>query len=231
MLDSPATIDTNLINSNDMQRIHGQIGSNPAGIYRDKFGQRYYIKTLESLAHLRNEFIAAKLYQLAGVPTLNYHLCREPDQLATQWVDLDKKCVAHLNTRERLQAQQWFGVHAWMANWDVAGADGDNQGTLNRRVLTLDVGGALSFRAMGDPKGKLFGPQVGELERLREDTNNQHAVKLFADMSTQQIQQAIQVVTDIPDEQVQHVILSHHGHPKLVAKMLARKAYMAAQLR
>jgi len=224
-------IEQDIIDSSTMRRINGQLGSNPAGIFTDKNDQRYYIKTLESLAHVRNEFIAAKLYQLAGVPTLNYHLCSEPDQIATQWVTLDKKCVSHLNRDEREQAQQWFGVHAWMANWDVAGADGDNQGTLNNRVLTLDVGGALSFRAMGDPKGQLFGAQVGELNSLREDPNNPHALTLFAGMSDKQIKKAILVVTAIPDEQIRHVILSNHGHPKLLKKMLARKAYMTKQLR
>jgi len=221
---------SNVIDSSTMQRISGQLGSNPAGIFTAQDGQRYYIKTLESLAHVRNEFIAAKLYQLAGVPTLNYHLCNEPDQLATQWIDLDKRYIAHLDAHELQQAQQWFGVHAWLANWDVAGADGDNQGTLNNRVLTLDAGGALNFRAMGDPKGKLFGSQVGELDTLRKDINNPHALTLFAAMSDEQIKQAIKVVTDLPDDQIRDVILSHHGHPKLVAKMLARKAYMAEQL-
>lgn len=215
-----------VIDINSLQRISGQLGSNPAGIYIDAAGHRYYIKTLESLAHARNEFIAAKLYQLAGAPTLSYQQTNLTDQIATQWVELDKKCVKHFNESERKQAQQWFGVHAWTANWDVAGYHGDNQGVINNRVLTLDVGGALNFRAMGDPKGKYFGTNVNELTILRTDSDNPHALKLFADMSLEQIKQAIDVVVNIPDEQIRQVIIDNKGHHKLVDKMLARKRYM-----
>jgi hypothetical protein len=221
---------TSVLNVDTMTRVGGQLGSNPAGVYQNGGGQRYYVKTPESLAHARNEFIAAKLYQLAGAPTLNYFTTTDPEQIATEWVELDKKCVAHLSESERKQAQQWFGVHAWMANWDVAGFHGDNQGVVNGKVLTLDVGGALNFRAMGDPKGRAFGPSVGELDLLRTDENNPYALKLFADMSTEEIKQAIRVVVQIPDEQIRQVIIDNGGRQKLVDKMLARKADMAERL-
>ncbi|MBS4051170.1 MAG: hypothetical protein KGZ69_08200, partial [Methylomonas sp.] len=155
------------IDTATMRRVGGQLGSNPAGIFQDGNGRRYYVKTLESPAHARNETIAAKLYQLAGAPTLTYVNTKSPDQIATEWVSLDKKCVAHLSESERKQAQRWFGVHAWTANWDAAGFNGDNQGVVNGKVLTLDVGGALAFRAQGDPKGQAFGARVDELDVLR----------------------------------------------------------------
>jgi len=61
-----------LIDTTTMQRVGGQLGTNPAGIFQDDNGRRYYVKTLESPAHARNEMIAAKLYELAGAPTLTY---------------------------------------------------------------------------------------------------------------------------------------------------------------
>ena len=219
--------DISLIDTDMMVRVGGQQGSNPAGIYEDNSGRRYYVKTLESPAHARNEFIAAKLYQLAGTPTLTYVKTKAPDQIATEWLQLDKKCVAHLDENERKQAQHWFAVHAWTANWDIAGFDGDNQGVVNGKVLTLDVGGALSFRAQGDPKGKAFGSCVTELEVLRTDLNNPHAVKLFADMTNEAIRQAIGVVLGIPDNQIRQVIIDNGGSQQLVEKMIERKAFMA----
>lgn len=214
-----------------MQRVGGQLGTNPAGIYQENSGRRYYVKTLESPAHARNEMIAAKLYQLAGAPTLTYVRTKAPDQIATEWVELDKKCVAHLSESERKQAQQWFGVHAWTANWDAAGYDGDNQGVVNGKVLTLDVGGALAFRAQGDPKGKAFGTRVDEIDMLRSDDGNPHAVRLFTDMGPDEIKQAIMVVLRIPDEQIRQVILDSGGSHTLAEKMIARKADMARRLR
>ncbi|OAI04634.1 hypothetical protein A1353_12850 [Methylomonas methanica] len=221
--------DIPVIDTKNMQRIGGQLGTNPAGIFQDSNGRRYYVKTLESPAHARNELIAAKLYQLAGAPTLTYVNTKAPEQIATEWLELDKKCIAHLNDSERKQAQQWFGVHAWTANWDVAGFNGDNQGVVNGKVLTLDVGGALAFRAQGDPKGKAFGTRVDELEVLRSDDGNPHAGKLFADMRPEDVKQAIMVVLRIPDEKIRQLIIDCGGGHALAEKMIARKADMAGR--
>jgi hypothetical protein len=224
------SVDMHLFDTTTMQRVGGQLGTNPAGIFQDEHGRHYYVKTLESPAHARNEFVAAMLYQLAGAPTLTYMRTKDPCQIATEWVELDKKCVAHLSESERKQAQHWFGVHAWTANWDAAGFDGDNQGVVNGKVLTLDVGGALAFRAQGDPKGKAFGTRVDELNMLRSDDGNPHAVKLFTGMSPDDIKQAIMVVLRIPDEQIHQIILDSGGSYALAEKMIARKADIARRL-
>lgn len=220
-------IDVLLIDTSTMQRVSGQLGTNPAGVFQDDGGRRYYVKMLESPAHARNEWIAAQLYQLAGAPTLTYVRTKSPDQIATEWIDLDKKCIAHLSESERQQAQRWLGVHAWTANWDAAGFNGDNQGVVNGKVLTLDVGGALAFRAQGDPKGKAFGFHVGEVDVLRCDDGNPHAAKLFADMSPDDIKQAVMVVLQIPDEKIRQRIIDGGGSQLLAEKMIARKADMA----
>lgn len=220
-----------VIDTSAMQRVGGQLGTNPAGIYEDESGRRYYVKTLDTPAHARNEAMAARLYQLAGAPILTYVRTKAPNQVATEWVELDKKFVAHLSESERQQAQQWFSVHAWTANWDAAGFDGDNQGVIDGKVLTLDLGGALAYRASGDPKGKLFGTRVDELDVLRNDEGNRHAVTLFADMSSNDIHQAIRVVVRIPDEEIRRVIVEGGGSDKLAGKMIARKADMARRLK
>lgn len=223
-------MNTAAIDTTTLQRIGGQLGSNPAGIFQDDSGRRYYVKTLESAAHARNEMIAAKLYQLAGAPILSYVPTQAPDQIATKWLALDKRRVARFSASERKQAQQWLGVHAWTANWDAAGFDGDNQGILNGLVLTLDVGGALAFRAQGDPKGQAFGTRVDELDMLRNGENNPHAARLFADMGQSEIHQAIMKVVRIPDEQIRQCILGNGGTPSLADKMIARKNDMAQRL-
>ncbi len=225
MTSQPSPLDTARL-----RKVGNQQGSNPAGIYEDESGQRYYIKTLESVAHARNEYIAAMLYRLAGAPTFTYRPTVAPDQIATEWVPLEKKYTAHLSQDERHQAQQWLGVHAWTANWDAAGFGGDNQGTLDGKVLTLDVGGALQFRAQGDPKGSAFGTRVEELETLRSDTHNPHAVALFGDMSPEAIADAIRRVVSIPDELVRKTVLENGGSASLADKLIARKADMAERL-
>lgn len=219
-----------LLDTRTLQRLAGSLGSNPAGLFEDEGGRRFYVKTLESRAQARNEFIAAMLYCLAGVPTLTYIRTRAPDQIATEWLTLEKTHVSRFSESERRQAQRWFGVYAWTANWDVAGFDGDNLGVFNGTVLTLDLGGALEFRAQGDPKGKAFSSQVGELDTLRHAADNPHAVRLFGDISDDDLRLAIGVVTRIPDERIRKVIIEHGGSRTLADKMVARKADMAGRL-
>lgn len=220
----------NEIDIKNMQRVGNQLGSNPAGIFSDGNGRRYYVKNLESPMHARNEWLAAKLYQLAGAPTFTYLPCADPCQIATAWQELDKKYIAHFSQQERTQAQQWFAVHAWTANWDAAGLDGDNQGVVNGQVVTLDVGGALSYRAHGDPKGKAFGVRVEEIDIMRKDPHNPYALDLFASMSGDQLSESIKLVTAIADNAIRNTIIENGGSQKLVDKMIARKEDLAKLL-
>jgi hypothetical protein len=219
-----------VIDTAGMQQVGSCKGSNPAGIFADEQGRRFYVKSLESPAYARNEFIAASLYQLAGAPTLSYVHTTQANQVATEMVELDKKYVGQFSPEERRQAQRWLGVHAWTANWDAAGFHGDNQGVAAGRVLTLDLGGALEFRAMGNPKGKAFGPLVGELDRLRADRDNPYALKLFGDMDETALEASIRVVTAIPDALIRQAIVDGGGSNALADKMIARKGDMERRL-
>ncbi len=219
-----------IIDSARLRQVGRRMGSNPGGVFADEDGRRYYVKSLESPVYARNELIAAALYRLAGAPTLNYLRTTRDNEVATEMVDLDKKTVSQFSDDERRQAQQWFGVHAWTANWDAAGFQGDNQGVVGGRVLTLDVGGALAYRAMGHPKGKAFADRVGELDRLRSDPDNPYAVRLFGDMDETALAAAIRVVTRLPDDLIRHAIAGQGGSPALAELMIARKADMAKRL-
>ena len=224
-LDAPG--DPLVIDTATMQKVGRQMGTNPGGVYQDENGRRFYVKSLESPAHARNEIIAAKLYQLAGAPTLTYVNAKQPNQIATDFIELEKKRISQLSGNERRQAQHWLGVHAWTANWDAAGFDGDNQGVAKGVVITLDVGGAMEFRAQGDPKGQAFGACVREIDTLRNDADNPHATRLFGDMTAAEIDKAVAVVTRIPDAEIRKVIAGNGGSSALAEKMIARKTDMA----
>lgn len=213
-----------------LTRVGGRLGSNPGGIWADAAGGRYYVKELESPAQARNEYLAAALYCLAGAPVLSYLPCAAPDQVATVFVDLEKSRLSQLTAAERAQAWRWFGVHCWLANWDAAGFQGDNQGVIGGVVTTLDVGGALEFRAQGNPKGSAFGPEVPEVTRLRSDPDNPFAAQLFGPMPPDALGAALTVVIDLPEAAIRKVVARHHGRDALAEKLLARKADLARQL-
>lgn len=217
------------LDTSALQRVGGPLGSTPAGLYEDAQGRRWYIKTLESPERARNEWVAAQLYRLAGAPTLQYRRTRDPRQIATAWQPLDQRRVARLSEAQRRQAQHWFGVHAWTANWDAAGFDGDNQGVRDGVVLTLDVGGALAFRAQGEPKGRAFSDRVDEFERLRRDPDNPQALRLFGDMAAADLNAAIEVVTRLSAGQIRRLIAREGGGPALADRMVARQADLAAR--
>ena len=48
-------IDADAIDTAAMQRVGRQMGSNPGGVYQDRHGRRFYVKSLESPAHAKNE--------------------------------------------------------------------------------------------------------------------------------------------------------------------------------
>ena len=224
------TFESQPLDTARLRKLRGPLGSNPGGVFQDERGRCFYIKTPESPAHARNELMAARLYRLVGAPTLTYISTTAANEVATEWVELDKKYISSFSESERRQAQHWYAVHAWTANWDAAGFLGDNQGVVNGTVVTLDLGGALLFRGQGDPKGRAFGTRVNELSTLRSNSDNPYAVQLFGDMSDEDIRQAILVVVQTPGDQIRKVISDGGGHPALADKLIARQADMAQQL-
>jgi len=224
-LAEPAVIDTARL-----ERVGGRLGSNPGGIWQDGAGGRYYVKELETPTLARNEYLAAALYRLAGAPVLAYLPAAAPEQVATVLVPLEKNRLSQLSAAERAEAQRWFGVHVWLANWDAAGFQGDNQGVIAGEVTTLDVGGALEFRAQGDPKGRAFGPTVPELDRLRDDPDNPFAAELFGPMTPEALAEAVAVVTRLPDAAIWAVVAGQGGRAALAEKLIARKADMAQRI-
>ncbi len=210
------------IDFSKLTKIGEQKGSNPGGVYQDTDGQKYYVKEPKTQDHVNNELMAAKLYKLAGVKTLDY--VSMPGKVATKLVDLDKNNVSQFDKYEWKYAQSDFAVHAWLANWDAAGQGGDNQGIIDGRVGILDVGGSLKYRAKGGEKGAAFGDKVGEFEGLRDPNKNPDAAKLFGDMTDQQIRDSVKKVGDIPDSVIKKVILKAGGDQALADKLVARKS-------
>lgn len=213
-----------------LKRVGEQMGSNPGGVFEDPAGRKFYIKKGRSPEHVQNELAAASLYQLAGAPTLNYRPVSGGRHVATEMEKLEKKRVQDFSPEERAKAQEDFATHAWLGNWDAVGLEGDNQGTVKGVPTSLDLGGALEYRAQGAPKGGAFGTKVGELASLRDPKVNPIAADVYGDMDEDKLRASAQKVTSIADEKIIDAVTGAGLPSSLAAKLIARKHDIARQV-
>jgi 8-oxo-dGTP pyrophosphatase MutT (NUDIX family) len=219
--------DVDSVDMANVEKLSGKMGSNEGGVYKDKTtGVQFYIKQLKSSDHAANEVIAAKLYQLAGVNTLNYVPVKGASgkAVATVMQPLVKNNVSQLSPVERKTAQSDFAVHAWLANWDAVGTGGDNIGvTQGGKVTVLDTGGSLKYRAQGELKGEAFGETVHEIESLRNSSTSPDAAALYGSMHNVEIAASIDRVKKIPDGDIVKTVIKNGGTMALANQLIARK--------
>lgn len=206
-----------------LKRVGNQMGSNPGGVFEDASGKKFYVKQPQSKAHVRNELLAARLYALAGSPTLNYRPVAGGGHVATEMAKLDKDRAHKLSPAEIKEAQKEFMVHAWLGNYDAVGTGGDNLGTVKGVPTALDLGGALAYRAQGAPKGDRFGDKVGEVETMRDPKIAPDASKVFGSMTPEQLKESAEKVTGIRDGAIRAAVKAGGEGEEMADRLIARK--------
>lgn len=213
-----------------------QGGSNPGGRFKDPSGQEWYIKLPASEAHAKNELLAAKLYEAAGikVPELKLVTMNGNVGIASKWVDGMSKTKHPDELAMADGALSGFAVDAWLANWDVTGLGLDNLLVgPDGKAVRIDVGGSLLFRAQGGPKGAAFGNEVTELQSLVDPKMNPLSAALFGGMSKAAQEKSAERVLKVSDEQIAALVDqfgpgSAAERAALAQKLIARKAAIAA---
>lgn len=211
----------------------GQLGSNAGGVYEDEKGGKWYVKFSKSDDHAKSEHLAGKLYALAGAPTTNPELVDVGGGklgIATRWQKTEKFNVN--NGTHRFLAQEHFATHAWTANYDAVGAAFDNQAVVKNpdgsaHIGTMDVGGALIYRAQGALKSNFDGDPK-EFHSMRDPKINPNAAKTFGDMTSQQLANSIHNVKAVSPEAIKAAVMEHGpgdlaAREKLAAIMIARR--------
>lgn len=203
---------------NDLERTDQQIGgSTGAEVWVDADGNKYVVKTGSSPEHLTEEFVAEEMYRAMGIAIPDSRLLMDvgaPTKISKfieggQTIgDLSGKAFEDA----KKQAQRGFAADAVMGNWDAAGLGLDNMLVdKNGKVWRIDAGGALRFRAQGQPKGGMFTDEVGELWSLRDRRVNGDSAELFGDISfgtlktglvkvSKKADKAMKVLTEIEKE-------------------------------
>lgn len=193
----------------NMVKTGSQKGSNTGGFYQDTTtGERYYIKEPASADIARNELLAAKLYEAAGVEVPELTLIEEGGitRLASKIVDGVAENAAALKAGKVAGVADNFVVDAWLGNWDVAGMGFDNLLVKGGRAVRVDVGGALRYRAQGGLKGSAWGDNVLELETLRNSGINPQTAAVFKKVTQADLVAGARKVAAMTDAKIDDLV-------------------------
>lgn len=138
-------------------------GSTGAQLVEDVRGNQYVMKkgSNTSNEHVKSEYMANQLYDLLGLRVPDFELYEENGEsiLLSKFIPMTK-VPSSANWDEMAKG---FVVDALLANWDVYQNDNcliDSAG----RVVRVDNGGALGFRAQGSKK--TFGKSVTDFDSM-----------------------------------------------------------------
>lgn len=207
-----------------------QKGSNPGGVFVDPGGVAWYCKFPRMADVARNEVLAAKLYEAAGVRVPQLKLVTDHGRLgvASRMIGGLRIDSDALRSGRTAGVFEGFAADAWLANWDVIGLLHDNlQLDQSGAAVRLDTGGALLFRAMGEPKGAAFGDHVAELQSLRSAVNPQ-AQSVFSAIPDEAVADGIRRIAEIDDATIRSLCQTHgpgsaDERAALVDRLIARK--------
>jgi hypothetical protein len=231
------------INWNEkLEKIGEQLGSQPGAKYQDKAtGQQYYVKSPGS-ERAAMEHLAGQLYKLAGVSTPETELIDFGGDTAVKstWLD-DAKSMTAAEMKGQPEVIKNFAIDAWLANWDVIGANDDNIVSVRfskdapPKIFRVDSGGTLMYRAQGGAKE--FGPEVKELQTMIDPNINPKGFAVFGNMP-EDARRAIflegaKKLAKITDEQINDLVnaspLSAEQRINLNQTLRARRDYITAE--
>ena len=201
-------------------------------------GDRFYVKDMSGNhtgpERVANEIMASRLYELAGVAVPDVFQGNDPAKIGSRIIGGELSDIGeHLNDPEVMaRVRKDFTVDAWLANWDVAGLDFDNivvdEGGIPYRI---DAGGALAYRAMGSPKGDMFGAEVGELVSLGpESTRSSTAVQMFAGLTQEEKIDGAQRIAGISPQQIRDLGMEVGLDQNTVDTLITRRAFIIDDL-
>jgi len=233
-------------NISDWKKVGGRAGSNEGGVYQDENGNRFYVKKSRSQSHAENEALASAFYRFFGLRASDVGLGTMDDAMSPSRGTYDPTSGSFgsdyiitpmipnaTNLEENLddnsvieQLHGGFAIDAWLSNYDVIGlvhdnvvVDGDNN------AHRIDPGGALMWRAQGKKKD-WFGPEVKELDSMRDPDINQSAFDVFGGMTNAQIVESAKRLLDISPSQIDNMVdavISNRSDAEMLKDILKRR--------
>ncbi|CAB5220362.1 Nudix_Hydrolase domain containing protein [uncultured Caudovirales phage] len=204
-------------------------GSNPGELMKDGKGQQWLVKGNNAAGstgpkvsddRARNEVLAAKLVLAAGAGGVDMKLVEMEGKhgaaksgpgslgVASKMVD-DLQKIDLGNPLHLAAVQKDFAVHAWLGNWDVLGAGLDNTRIdKNGNAVCIDPGGAILFRAQGEPKSAgAFDKAASDFETMR--STDQYQKKVYGGMSKSMLADSAQKLAGVTDDTIRELVKSY----------------------
>jgi hypothetical protein len=199
------------------------------GVGRPTVDTKFYVKTSKSPEHARNEALANDLYELAGVSVPNVAVGKDGNTISSEIVTGDSvqplsNVLSDPDIMKRVRED--FVIDAWLANWDVAGLGLDNMVIVDGQPYRIDAGGALLYRAQGNPKGNKFGNEVTELDSLTNPSVNPQAAKVFGKVTPGEMADGAQRLAAISPQQIINAVEAQNLDKSLADKLIARRKYI-----
>ena len=191
----------------DLEPFGGKQGSTNGALFQDqRLDTLHYVKWNQSETRSKVEALTGALYALADVPVPMQRVIDFKGETAvmSDWLDgATPMTVDELKNHPDILEN--YAVDAWLANWDVVGSNGVNivKGP-GGKAYRVDLGGALLFRAMGEPKK--LPEEVTELSLLQDWDKNPMAAQVFANLTDEQLKAGAEKVGQISDQQINEAV-------------------------
>ena len=155
-------------------------GSTGAQLVEDAKGNKYVLKkgSNTSKEHVKSEYIANQLYNILGVRTPDYEMYEADDGE----VYLLSRFISNAQTvgpKDYPELAKFFMADTMLANWDAYQNDDNCLRDAAGRIVHVDNGGALEYRARGDKRGKNFDGDI--LKSFIGMRNNNQSVYQYLD--------------------------------------------------
>lgn len=213
--DAPSTTGVQPKSMDDLTKLSSH---KKGGIFKDKNGITWNVQPAPSESHARNQFLAANLYNFAGVDVESTDIVEIDSNKVPGGSGVGVKTLHKPGTQGVVDAMknsasvqksvnENFAIDAWLGNWDVVGLGYENLAVdTNGTVRRTNIGGSLLYRANGTPKGTAFNDTVTEIDSLRNPHINPASAKVFANVTDDDIRAGVAKLEKLSPETIDFVI-------------------------
>ncbi len=148
----------------------------------------YKIKYVDNKERITQQIMASKLYQSVGVRTPEYIAFDKNGK--TGWlVEIFEEQLAPAETNKKALYES-FVADVWLGNRNGLSKD-NTMIDKDEKPVKMSVSGSLGYRASGKAKDKEFGYEIDEIKTMRDSSLNPDAAKALADMSDDELYEAV----------------------------------------